>query len=322
MKLSKFGRPIVLLALLFALLDSSPLRAQQAAGAALASFPLDTQQLAYSNFALLRSAADFPQFRQRVLSSQFRGVQQFLLSVGVDPEKDVDEVVLGWRGEILSGAGGYGLASGRFEPERARQFFLQNRLPVRSYAGSELFAFGSGADREETYFTFLDSSLAAFGRLADLKAILDVRENSAPALENSQAFRDYETELDGAAPQWGILTGKAAATLAASWLQAGKKSAGDMTAFLHPVQAVLYRVEWDGGFSAHISVVCDSAANAAGLFKLLGILKSVPAAMAATGAGGQPSLLQNLDAQLEGARLELRASGPAEALDQILRAGQ
>ena len=62
---------------------------------------------------------------------------------------------------------------------------------------SELFAFGSGADPADTFFTFLDSSLAAFGRLHDLKALLDVREGSADALETNQTFRSYEAELEG-----------------------------------------------------------------------------------------------------------------------------
>jgi len=77
--------------------------AQQAARAGLASFPADTQQVAYSNFGQLRSSSDYPQIRQHVLYQQFRGFQEFLRSVGIDLEKDVDEVMLGWRGESLSG---------------------------------------------------------------------------------------------------------------------------------------------------------------------------------------------------------------------------
>ena len=293
--------------------------AQQAARAGLTSFPVDTQQVAYSNFAQLRSSPDYPQIRQHVLYQQLHGFQQFLRSVGVDPEKDVDEVMLGWRGESLSGPGSFGLAAGRFESDKVREFFRQTRLPVQSYAGFDLFAFGSGADSADTFFTFLDSALAAFGRLHDLKALLDVHEGSAPALEANQTLQSYEAELEETAPQWGILTGKAAANVAAPWLSGGKKNSIDMTAFLQPVQAVLYRVDWDGGFIANISVVCKTGESAAGLFKLLNILKSAPAFSAAAGGAGSASLLQNLDARQNGSRLELNASGPAEALDQILK---
>jgi hypothetical protein len=298
------------------------LRAQEAARAGLASFPADTQQVAYSSFAQLRSSPDYPQIRQHVLYQQFRGFQEFLRSLGVDLEKDVDEVMLGWRGESLSGPGSFGVAAGRFESDKVRELFTQTRLPVQSYAGFDLYAFGSGADPADTFFTFLDSSLAAFGRLRDLRALLDVREGLADALDTNQTLRSYEAELEETAPQWGILTGKAAANVAAPWVSGGKKNTIDMTAFLQPVQAVLYRVDWDGGFFAHISLVCKTEESAAGLFKLLNILKSAPTFSASGGGPGSASLLQNLDAHQNGSRLELSASGPAEALDQLLKVGE
>jgi len=296
--------------------------AQEAARAGLASFPADTQQVAYSNFAQLRSSPDYPQIRQHVLYQQLRGFQEFLRSVGVDPAKDIDEVMLGWRGESLSGPGSFGVATGSFDPDRVRQFFTQTQLPVQSYAGFDLFAFGSGADSADTFFTFLDSSLAAFGPLRDLKAILDVREGSAQALDTNQSLRGYEAELAGVAPQWGILTGKAAGNVAAPWLAGGKKKTIDMTAFLQPIQAVLYRVDWDGGFTVHISVACNTPESAAGLFQLLNILKSAPVFSASGGGPGSASLLQNLEARQNGSRLELDASGPADALDQVLKVGE
>jgi len=293
--------------------------AQQAARAGLACFPADTQQVAYLNLAQLRSSADYPQIRQHVLFQQLRAFQLFLHSVGVDLEKDVDEVMLGWRGQSLGGAGSFGVAVGRFEPDKVRQLFTQTQLPVQSHAGFDLCAFGSGTDPEDTFFTFLDPSLAAFGRLHDLKALLDVREGSANALETNQTLRGYEGELETVSPQWGILTGKAAANVAAPWLAGGKKTAIDMTVFLEPVQAVLYRVDWDGGFTAQIDVVCKTPDNAAGLLQLLNILKSAPAVSASAGGSTPAFLLQNLDAQQNGSRLELSASGPASSLDQILK---
>ena len=202
------------------------------------------------------------------------------------------------------------------------EFFAQTHLPVQSYAGSDIFAFGSGADPADTFFTFLDSSLAAFGRLHDLKALLDVREGSADALDTNQTFRSYEAEVEETAPQWGILTGQAAANVAVPWLAGGKKNTIDMTAFLQPVQAVLYRVDWDGGFTAHIVVICKTAESAAGLYQLLNILKSAPVSSASGASPGSASLLQNLDARQNGSRLELSASGPAEALDQLLKVGE
>jgi len=293
--------------------------AQQAARSGLASFPTDTQQIAYSNLAQLRSSSDYPQIRRHILYQQLRGFQELLHSVGIDPEKDIDEVLLGWRGESPSGSGSFGVAAGRFQPDKLREFFTRAQLPVQTYAGFDLFAFGSAADPQATLFAFLDPSLAVFGPMHDLKALLDVQQGAAPALETNQTLQGYVAELDGTAPQWGILTGKAAGNVAAPWLAGSKKTTVDLTVFLQPVQAVLYRVDWDGGFTIHISVVCKTPESAAGLIQLLNILKSAPVFSAAGGGSGPGPLLQNLDARQDGPRLELSASGPADALDQILK---
>jgi hypothetical protein len=297
---------------------SLPLGAQEAARTGLAYFPADTQQIAYSNFAQLRASADYPQIRRHVLYQQLHGFQEFLHSLGINPEKDVDEVMLGWRGDSPSGPGSFGVAAGRFEPDKVSEYFAKTQLPVRSYDGCDLYAFGSGADQDDTFFTFLDSTLAAFGRLHDLKALLDVREGYAPPLGANQVLAAYEAELDGTSPQWGILTGRAAANVATPWLAGGKKTSVDLTAFMQPILAVLYRIDWDGGFAAHISVVCKSPETAAGLFQLLNLLKSAPVFAGAAGASAPSPIVQNLDARQEGARLELSASGPAEALDQLI----
>lgn len=301
---------------------SGLLCAQQAASEGFSSFPADTQQVAYSNFAQLRSSPDYPQIREHVLNQQFRGFQEFLRYEGVDPEKDVDEVMLGWNAESLSGPGSFGVAAGRFKLDKLRDSFLQAGLPVQSYSGFDLLTFGSGTDRADTFFTFLDSSLAAFGPLHDLKAILDVREGSLPALEVNQSFQNYEAELEGSSPQWGILTGKAAANLVVPWLSGGKKATVDLTAFLEPVQAVLYQVDWGGGFTAHIIVVCKTPSSAAGLLQLLNVLKGVPVLSASGGTPGPATLLQDVDARQNGSRLELSTSGPPDALDQVLKVGQ
>jgi len=211
------------------------------------------------------------------------------------------------------------VAAGRFQPDKLREFFTKAQLPVQSYSGLDLFAFGSAADTETTLFTFLDSSTAVFGRMHDLKALLDVQQGAAPSLETNQTLQGYVSELDGTAPQWGILTGQAAGNVAAPWLAGNKKNTVDLTVFLQPVQAVLYRVDWDGGFTIHISVVCKTAQSAAGLFQLLNILKSAPVFSTAGGSSGPGPLIQNLDAHQDGSRLELTASGPADALDQILK---
>lgn len=312
-------RTATLAALALALFSSWQLKAQNAARAGMASFPTDTQQVAYSNLLQLRFTPAYPRLRENAVFQQFRGFEDFLRAAGLDPEADVDEVMLGWSGQSLSGPGSYGIAAGRFEPANIQGFFTRNRLPVPFYGDFGLFVFRSGADGKTTLFTFLNSSLAAFGRRHDLEAILNVQDGSAPALNTNREFQDYAASLEGKSAQWGILTGEAAANVAGNWLSQGKQAAPDLSAFSQLVQAVLYRVDWDRGFTAHISVVLKTSESAEGLLKLLELLKGMPTLAAIAGSPGASSLLQSLDARQDGSRLELTISGPPEALAGILK---
>jgi len=294
---------------------------QQLAREALSSFPADTHQVAYTNLAQLRSSPDYPQIRERLLNRQLRYFQDFLRSMAIDPDKDVDEVIFGWRGQPSDTTGLFGMAQGRFQPEQIRQYFIRSQLPSRQYAGFDLYAFGSGEDPADLFFTFLDSSLAAFGRLHDLKALLDVRSRTANALETNSSFVGWEAELEDTSPQWGILSGQAAANLAAPWLAGGRKLNVDLSAFMKPVQAVLYRVEWENGFSSHLAIVCKNPESASALATLLNLLRSAQQQGTADSGAAVASILQGVEAHQNGSRLELSASGLVAALDQVLRGG-
>ncbi len=294
--------------------------AQGVARDALAAFPADTQQVACLNLAQLRSMADYPQIRHHLLNRQFRDFQDFLRSLGIDPEKDVDEVMLGWRG-VGSGRGGMmGLANGRFDSERLRDLFVRQNLPIREYQGHELYAFGSGQDPGDILFVFLHSTAAAFGRLQDLKDLLDVRARAKPALDTNRAFVEWEAELEGTAPQWGISVGKAASLQAGPWLAAGGKQMPDPSKIFGPVDAVLYRINWSGGVTTNVSILCQNQGSAAALVQVLNLLRDVrPTAGSNPFPDGLATLLQSLYVEARGPRVELTTSAPMDVIDQVIR---
>jgi hypothetical protein len=302
------------------LLFPALLSAQGLGREALAVFPADTQQLTYLNLAQLRSMPEYPQIRRRLLDRRLRNFQDFLRSAGTDPGEDVDEVVLGWRGEAMGEAGFLGRAEGRFDPERIHDFFVRQQLPFRQYAGLELYAFGSGEGPDDVFFAFLSSSSAAFGRLRDLKELLDVRAGARPALDTNSAFVEWEAELEGSSAQWGIATGKAAANAAGPWLAAAGKQSADASVMFGPVRVLLYRVDWGSGITAHVAIICQSSETAAAFSALLTAWRdSRQTAGTDQASTAVNALLPGLEIQSSGSRVELTASGPMEAVDQILR---
>lgn len=311
-----FGGLFLVAAFLFA----APLYAQYAGQDALASFPADTQQMAYTNLATLRSVPQYPLIEAHLMSPQLRNLENLLKSAGIDPDTQVNELVLGWRGQVHDTTRFFGLAEGTFDPNQVHQFFVNNRMMVQRYSGYDLYAFGSGTTRTDMFFSFIDSSRAIFGRLADIKALIDVRNASRPSLNSNSDFRRWEGQLDGVAPQWGISTGLAAANQAIPWLTQGKKVQVDPSALFGAVKAVLYRVDWGSQIMAHLSILCQNDQAANGFNQLLTLLRSAQPAVSKNVSPALSQILQNMNVQVNGSRLNLEASTSINDLAQLLNA--
>ena len=291
---------------------------QGVAREALSSFPLDTQQVTYVNLAQLRALEEYPQIRRRVLIYQLRDFQDFLRSMGTDPDKDIDEVVMGWRGEQSTGF--FGRAEGRFDLERVHRYFTDQRIPIQQYSGYDLYAYGSGEDPADVFFVFLNSTSAAFGHKHELKELLDVRAGTQPALDSNAAFVEWEAELEGTSAQWGIATGKAVANQAGPWLSAGAKQALDPSVVFAPVRAVLYRVDWGSTMTTHVTIICQNSETASAFATLLTLWRDSRQTAAANPLPSSlATLLQGLEIQASGSRVEMTGSASLDAVDQIMR---
>ena len=123
--------------------------------------------------------------------------------------------------------------------------------------------------------------------------------------------------------RWGISTGKSASLQAGPWLAAGGKQLPDLATIFGPVNAVLYRMEWGGGVTTHVSIICQNDESAAALSQLLTIFRS--ARPAAGGGNSIPeglfTLLQGLDVRASGPRVELTTMAPFSVIDQLMRGG-
>jgi hypothetical protein len=294
------------------------LAGQSSARDALSMFPADTQELAYSNLAMLRSQPNYETIEAGILSSQLRGFTSFLQTLGIDSDKDVDEVTLGWHGSPIDPSAYYGLAWGRFDPGKVHDYFVQEKLPWQQYGGYDLYAFGSGGPSRDLYFSFLSYSAAAFGRLGDLKTLIDVRAGSKSALGTKPDFAKYEDELEGTSSQWGIATGAAAVSHAAPWLGGGGQLPIDPKSLMAPIKAVLYHVDWGSDFSMHMSVVCDSVQSASMLAQLVTAWQTARQVPQANTDPALTSFIQGLQVQADGSRVELTGTAPVEIVGQIL----
>lgn len=280
-------------------------------------FPEDTTQITYADLSQLRELPNYDQLRRVLFSRPVQQLEELFQPLGTDPEKDVDEVALGWRGPSPNASIFFGLAEGRFHPAQVQNYMVREQLPSREYGGYVLNTFGSGLGANDLFFTFLGPDLAAFGKLSDLEALIDGYSGNGAVLNSNPQFVNWEAELEGSGPQWGITTGKAAAHLAEPWLAGGSKAIkSDLDTLMGPVKAVLYQVDWSNNFSAQLDVICQTPQSAQTLAHILTLLRDSAA------SGSTPSAMENFIQDLEigtdGRRIELAGSGSPSVLGKFL----
>jgi hypothetical protein len=285
---------------------------------ALSNFPADTRAIVYSNIARLRVLPEYPRIRQRIFTQPLSHFEDFLRSVGIDTENDVDEVTVGTRGDAGSTSSFFGLAEGRFRPDEVHDLYVQHRLACQRYAGYDLYASHPGGDDVGLYFVLFDSSSAAFGRFGDLKAILDVRAGTDPALNSIREFADGEAELEGSATQWGVARGGAVPELAVPWLTGGPDVPGDLKSFLSPVRWVLYQFDWEGGLTLRLTMVCQDSESAARLAQALVFLRNLHQIAGASTANGIDGIFRELDVETSSSRVKVSASVSLETARHML----
>jgi len=225
-------------------------------------FPKQVGEFAYADLKSARKYAWYPQLREQLLPSRFRDFEKFLVSAGVDPNTQVDE--LAWGGITGSKEGGeqvVGVALGAFNPSSSEDRFKQQKLPMFEVHGYHLYAFGSGLAEGDILFTFIDSNTAAFGHRAALEKLIDVRTGVAESMLTNDQLFPLINEANGTGMIWGVLD-KTYAHLAMQELipQAGQFP--QAATIIERIRAMTISVEADSGIDAHFQAVCSSTDDA------------------------------------------------------------
>lgn len=198
---SSLGHQVWFLSLLLVL----PLEAGSLRSDVLYLLPAETGQLVYIDLREARRSPHYPQLKTQLLPRRFQHFANFLRSMGTNLEEEIEWLAWvfvppdGTEGERL-----LGLAEGNFAPERVEQFFLKQKLPIDVYRGQTLFPFGSGVGPQDLFFSFLDSSTAAFGTRASLALLLETRYGAHDNLLRNETLLAQLDEVNGRTPVWAV----------------------------------------------------------------------------------------------------------------------
>jgi len=230
--------------------------------AVIGMFPENVGEFAYADMKTARQYPWFSQIREQIMPSRFRQFEQFLISAGVDPNTQVDE--LAWAA-IRSPQNGdeqiVGVALGSFSPSASEDRFKQQKLPVVTIGGYNLYAYGSGTGPSDILFTFIDANTAAFGQRSALQQLIDVRNGAAQSLLDNSKLGPLINETNGNGMIWAVLD-KAYTHLAIHQLIPQATQFKQATPIINRMQAMTIDIQADSGVDAQFQAVCSSPDDA------------------------------------------------------------
>jgi hypothetical protein len=225
-------------------------------------FPKDVGELAYADLKSARKFSWYGQLKEQMLPSRFRQFEAFLASAGIDPERQVNEIV--WSATAPTADQGeqiVGVALGQFAPESAEAYFKQQKLPTAKVRGYTLFAFGSGVGPSDIFFFFVDSNTAAFGHRAILEKLIEVRFGAEESLLRNEKIYPLIQEVNGRGLVWSVMD-QGYTRMAVQQLAPEAAQFADAPKLLAKLRALTLSVEADRGISARFQAVCETPDDA------------------------------------------------------------
>ena len=263
------------------LLAPAPARAGRLSTDIIALFPKEVGEFAYADLKTARGMKWFPQLQEQMLPDRFRQFEKFLASAGVDPNSQVEELAWGLVPEgvetkadskastgVPTGEEVVGVALGNYSPDSTEAYFKRQKLPTFKARQYNLYAFGTGSGPNDLFFTFIDSSTAAFGHRAILEKMIEVRFGAEEGLIRNDTFFPLVNEANGSGVVWAVLN-PAYTRLAMQQLAPEVQQFPEAAKLVGRMHNMLINVNAGSGIDGKFQAICGSTDDANTLAQLV-----------------------------------------------------
>jgi hypothetical protein len=217
--------------------------------------PQAVQQIISVDYRELRDSPMALALKDQVIPDSVKQFESVLRSVGIDPDRDAEQIIFVSYHGPKNVVYGVGIAQGPFR-QKAK------KIKTEKYLLSDIYSVGSGFQ-----IVFLDPITILFGESAAIKGALDVRDNGAASLDSNDAMDDLIGSID-TEPVWSVLDQKYTQTMMRSALgQAGALT--DFEAVKKRLLASDYIMNFTKGVTFDVAVKTSDNITAASLSGLM-----------------------------------------------------
>jgi hypothetical protein len=234
----------------------------------LSYLPPDAVFVAYADTVRLKESSLYREWDTQLSGGGERltEAKTFLRRLGIDPEKDVDGLMLAYRPGAEAGEW-MALLRGRFDLPRMKKGLedASARMAAEPYGRWTIYSLALVPEVGDLSVALVDESAVALGKAQALKRVLDAREHPAASLAERGILRKLVPSLHPSAQIGALLDGR---YLARMKNQPGSPLPGGVDSSLGTLSTVLsasLSVTLDANLAARLELGSDTEAHARSL---------------------------------------------------------
>jgi hypothetical protein len=231
-------------------------------GSSRTAIPADIQQLISVDYRALRDSPTAQQLKQQVLPQSMKEFENALKGVGIDSDRDVDQLTFAAYRMGKQGVRVVGMAQGSFQQKVVLKKLTLKKIAATKYNLAKIYPMGNGM-----MMTFLDENTLLFGDDTAVKGALDARDGKTPTIDSNSEMSDMMSAVDGA-PVWSLLDQQGTQNMMRSALGDAAKVA-DYDTIKKRIMGSRYTMNFSNGVNFDLDVITSDSMTAATMSSLV-----------------------------------------------------
>jgi len=224
--------------------------------------PSDIQQIISVDYRALHNSPTAEALKEQVLPESLKQFETALKGVGIDSERDVDQLTFAAYRLGKQGVKVVGMAQGSFSSKVVLKRMKLKKIMPTKYRTSDIYAMGNGM-----MMTFLDENTLLFGDDSAVKGSLDARDGMIPTLDSNSQMADMMAAVDGS-PVWSLLDQQGTQNMMRSALGDAAKVA-DYETVKKRLIGSRYTMDFSSGVNFNLDVITSDSMTAATMSSLV-----------------------------------------------------
>lgn len=230
--------------------------------AARAVIPVEVQQIINVDYRRMKNSDAAMAMKTKLMPPNMKQFEDALKGVGIDPDKDLDQITVASFRTKEHGLNMVGVAQGTFPLKKIKRKLVKGKITGKKVNGSLVYPMAGGMS-----MVFLDDWTMLFGDEKAVQAALDARDDSSQSLNSNSEVTDMIASVDRGTV-WSVLDANGTQTMLKSILG----NASNLTEFDGVKKQLLgsrYSMDFDRGVDFNLNVVTSDNVTASTLATLL-----------------------------------------------------